>query len=445
MSSPRITALATTLALALAACGGSAAAPSSAPASSAAASKPASSVPATSAAPSAKPAASASAASAKPVAGASASASAAGSAAAKPKPTLVPDVPGDTTTVAITKTAVPGTESKTISSDIIDIDQAAHVVYVADRTTAGVDTFDASSATPKFLRTIKTPSEPNGVIVAKNVNRLLAGLNDGSLASIDLATNQVVGTVNTGGKKRADELDYDPKDKKAYVANSDDGFVTAFDMTSFKIAKKIDGLGDALEQPRYDAADGMMYLTGSGTNTLFQFNPANDELVKKISLPSACNRPSGLWMNPKTNIGIISCDPNPIIWDFNGQKMMSALTQTGKGDEVWYSAKNDLFLLGEAGWTHGPHIGIAGGTPLAFATNVVTPDGNHNNAVLDETNNVVYAMGGTAMLSFPLPPKALGANSAVASGSAATSGSAAAKPAAGAPVVGSAAARPSAS
>ncbi len=409
--------LTTAVLLALSACGGAAAPSSPAPASSAppapssAAAKP--STPASAAA-SAKPAASGSAAaSAKPAASASASASA--------RPTPVPDVPADTTKVTLTSTDVPGTEGKTISSDIIDMDQAGHMVYVADRTTSGVDVFDASGATPKFVKTIKPSDAPNGVIVAKNVNRLVAGLNDGNVASIDLATGQVVGSLPTGGKKRADEIDYDPKDKKIYQANSDDGFVTAIDMTTFKITKRIDGLGDALEQPRYNAADGMMYLTGSGTNTLFQFDPAKDELVKKIAMPAACSKPSGIWASPKTNIGIISCDPHPIIWDFGKQQMIGSLDQTGKGDQVTYDAKYDIFLLGEAGWTHGPHIGIVGGTPIKFITNVVTTDGNHNNAVVDDTNDVVYAMGGKAMLSFPLP--------AVAKGAAGSAG-AAAKPAA---------------
>lgn len=36
--------------------------------------------------------------------------------------------------------------------------------------------------------------------------------------------------------------------------------------TRYAIIKKIDGLGEALEQPRYNPTDGMMYLTGSGDN-----------------------------------------------------------------------------------------------------------------------------------------------------------------------------------
>src|SRR5207248_419161 len=58
--------------------------------------------------------------------------------------------------------------------------------------------------------------------VAKDVNKLFAGLNDSNVAIIDLTSLTVIAKVNTGGKGRADELDYDPKDKKVYVANSGD-------------------------------------------------------------------------------------------------------------------------------------------------------------------------------------------------------------------------------
>jgi YVTN family beta-propeller protein len=220
-----------------------------------------------------------------------------------------------------------------------------------------------------------------------------------------MVTHQIVGAVNTGGKKRADELDYDPKDKKVYIANSDDGIVTAIDMTTFKIIKKFDNLGDALEQPRYDAADGMMYVTASGTDFILQFDPVKDELVKKIPTPAKC-RPSGIWMNPKSNIGVVNCAPHPLVWDFNIQKMLSSLDQTGRADEIFYDARTDLYILGEQGWDHGPHVGIVGGTPIKFITNVPAALGCHN-AGFDNTNIVVYTMGQDALLSFPLPAKAL--------------------------------------
>jgi DNA-binding beta-propeller fold protein YncE len=426
----------TALGLLLAACGGTAA-PSTAPApASVAPASSAAAKPSAAASASAKPAASA-AASGKPAASGAASASAkpaaSGSAAAKPTPTPVPRVAADTTEATITTYPIPGLEGKTtISADIMDIDQAGHLMVVGDTSSGGVDMWDISSATPKFLRTVKTPGGgPSGVIIAKNVNRIVAGIEDSTVVSIDMTTNQIVGTINTGGKKRADELDYDPKDKKVYIANSDDGIITAIDMTTFKVSHKFeDKSWVAIEQPRYDAADGLMYVTIRDPNKLVAFDPAKDEMVKTWDLPGT--RSAGIWMNPKTNVGVISVQPRPIVWDFAAGKQVSTLDQAGTPDMIYYDAKTDLYFLGASGAPWGPTQSIVGGTPIKFITNVPSYLGAHQSA-FDDTNNVVYFMGGTGnqvgLHGFPLPAKALGG--AAASGAPAASG-AAAKPAASA-------------
>src|SRR5712692_8210168 len=128
--------------LLLAACGGAAAPAASAPASSAAA-KPsvAASAPA-----SAKPAASASA-SAKPAASGAASAKPAAS--PKPTATTLPVVDGDTTKITLTKVPMPPFAGKTLSVDILEVDKAAHRLYVTDRTGGGIDVFGTSASPAK--------------------------------------------------------------------------------------------------------------------------------------------------------------------------------------------------------------------------------------------------------------------------------------------------------
>jgi len=197
-------------------------------------------------------------------------------------PTPLPVVAANTSTVPVYRLSIPPIAGKTASIDIMEIDQATHLLYVTDRGDNGIDIFDVSTACPKYLRTIDVGSGPNGVVVAKNVNKVFAPLNDSNVAIIDIATpgsEKVITKVSTGGKKRADELDYDPKDKKVYVANSDDGIVTVIDASTNAIIKKFENMGDALEQPRYDSGDGMMYLTSSDQNAIFQFDPTKDVLV----------------------------------------------------------------------------------------------------------------------------------------------------------------------
>jgi len=334
-----------------------------------------------------------------------------------PQPTLLPAVAGDTTTVALTKIPIPPLQGKTASIDIIQIDQDAHRLYVADRATNGFDVFDITTKDAKYVKSVDAGSGANGVVVAKKVNKLFAGLNDSNVAVIDLTTLNVITKVNTGGKGRADELDYDPKDNKVYVANSGDGFVTVIDGTSNAIIKKIDNLGAALEQPQYDSNDGFMYMTSSDQNTIFVFDPAKDVLVRKDVLAVLCN-PQGLAINPKTNQAVLGCSvgragstgtPLTVAWDLEKGIFLSVFGQVGSGDSVTYDAKTDRFYFGAHNFPRGSVIGIFSGSPIAFLTNV--PTGNFSgakNLAYDETNNLIYtqdALPGEGSLFSFTPPK----------------------------------------
>src|SRR5579863_5912383 len=90
------------------------------------------------------------------------------------------------------------------------------VYALADRSNAGLDFFD--SATGRFLgratgfrgySAAGGPDEsgPNGV-VAVGRTEFWAGDGDSTVKAVDLRTKQVIASVATGGKKRADEIAY---------------------------------------------------------------------------------------------------------------------------------------------------------------------------------------------------------------------------------------------
>jgi len=337
---------------------------------------------------------------------------------APPTPTTLPALASDTSEVNLTRIVIPPIQGKTASIDIIDIDQDAHLMYVTDRTDTGIDVFDLSTPTAVYVRTIDVGSGPNGVSVAKNVNEVFAGLTNSDVVAIDInpnspTVNTVVARVNTGGKARADEMDYDPKDKKLYVANSDDGIVSVIDATTNQIIKKFDDMGEALEQPRYNSGDGMMYMTGSGQNVIFKFDPTNDTLVAKVDVVDRCN-PNGLGINPATNQALLGCSnrqqpQHAVSWDLEAGKVINTFTQVGTGDAVFYSAKADRFFFGASNFFRGGQMGIFGNTPIQFLTNVPTAVGSHGVAY-DETNGIVYTQDQLpnegALFSFPLPAAA---------------------------------------
>jgi hypothetical protein len=306
-------------------------------------------------------------------------------------------VQADTTNEALTKTVVPGTEGRVIKIDIMYLDQAAQKLYVADRNVSGVDQFDVSGAQPKYITTFKTPAQPNGVVLAGN--RIVAGLCDSTGVSIDPGTGQIVGTVSTGGQGRSDELDYDPVDNKVYLANSDDGILSVIDMGNFKITKQFTNLGAALEQPRYDSANGKMYLTSG--NGLYEFDPKTDTQVN-LDSRSTVQSCTGIQMNPRTNQGIISCH-DVVVYDFNEGQPVGTIEQACTGDEVAYSPSLDIFALpGGSACRFGATQSFVGGSPIKFITNVPILPGAHSTQI-NETSKTAYIMGPDGLYSFAVP------------------------------------------
>ena len=333
---------------------------------------------------------------------------------ATPAPSLLPQLGVNTTDVLIYRLPIPPIAGRTASIDVMEIDQTAHRLYVADRTDNGIDVFDVSTACPKYLKTMDTGSGPNGVVVAKNVNKLFAGLNDSSVAIIDIApgspnADTVLAKVTTGGQKRADELDYDPTDRKIYIANSDDGIVTVIDASTNAIIRRFDNMGDGLEQPRYNRADGMMYLTSSAQNAIFKFDPRGDVLVKKFDIGQKCD-PNGIAINPTTNQAVLGCSSRSanviVVWDLPAGRVLATFDEAGAADAVLYSAKMDRFFVAASNFNRGAVMSIFSGNPVTFLTNVPTAVGSHGVAY-DETNNLIYTQDQNpnegALFTFPPP------------------------------------------
>jgi YVTN family beta-propeller protein len=313
-----------------------------------------------------------------------------------------------------THTLIPGliTKAKDVKSnfDIIDIDQQAHFLYAADRSTKGIDVFDITTEKAKYLSTISLGESPNGLVIVKDQNKIFTGLNDSTVAVIDINPisskfNTVIDKINTNGKERADEMGYDPKEKKLYVANGDDGFITVINVVDDKIIKKIEDLG-ALEEPVYNPVDGMMYVAGSDDNVIIKIDPVKDEVVKKFDLSVKIN-PKGIAINPKTNQALVGGEEQQTIaWDFNTGKVIETFNQVGAGDQLIYDATVDMFFFGASKFESGPVIGLWRGSPIKFVGNVPAAIGSHNVAY-DQTNNMVYTCdekdGEIGLLSFPLP------------------------------------------
>jgi YVTN family beta-propeller protein len=338
--------------------------------------------------------------------------------------TLIPAAPtiaaADWSDIPVTHVEIPIPEdAPAYRSNIIDLDQTAHRLYTGDGALGGIDVFDISGPIANYMTTVPVSGgAANGVSVGANVHRVYAGLNDSSVAIIDTdpsssTYNTVVANPNTGGEKRADEMDYDPVDRKLYVANSDDGFVSVIDGRTDQIIKKIGDLGPGLEQPRYNPIDGMMYMTGTGLNVLYKFDPKNDTLVKTYDVVDPCN-PNGLAINPKTNQALLGCSSRAAyrhvaVWDFAAEKVVQIILGPGAGNTSIYDPQVDLYFF--VGRTNGDDQGTAiysGAAPVRLLGTVNAGKAGGGSVVFDETNGIVYVHDirsdqPLGLASFPLP------------------------------------------
>jgi hypothetical protein len=239
------------------------------------------------------------------------------------------------------------------SRDIAYVDEATHTYLLADRSNAAIDVFDTlTNSFVKFLQptdpfagaqpaSVVTGSGPNGVImltgkllppgpgcsVACNpvfhngqpVSMVWAGdaPTSGSTGTshikvMDLVSGATLGSLNTGGVRRADELCFvtlpsgapDPKHPYVMIANDNvlDNYLTIWRWDNFAFVQRISLAGSDPYAAPFNTADGAQQNAANGIEQC-KFNPRNghfylavpatqtgspthaDGFVLKISLP----------------------------------------------------------------------------------------------------------------------------------------------------------------
>ena len=315
-----------------------------------------------------------------------------------PPPTIANPDPCQGHVVALDKSP-----SSRWSVDISWFDPATQTLYLADRNNGGVDVFDTKNETAVGLAggfvgiqpvtpsgitpAVANNSGPNGVLVINhgNIHQLWSG--DGVNCKFDPAgqTNTVTCTgtshvlvhkldddgvpttnapfvsVDVGGKRRADELAYDPDDQLVLIANDDDLdlFVTFIRVSNvagnITVAGKInlpeaDGCG--IEQPVYDHASNRFYLavpcaTGHDKGAIYVINPKTksveniyDTIGTGVAAGVPCF-PHGLALGPRQNL-LLGCSGDgatgtqmiSIIMKATTGAVLKTFNQAGGSDEV---------------------------------------------------------------------------------------------------------------
>jgi hypothetical protein len=252
----------------------------------------------------------------------------------------------------VTQVPIPNwttTGANQASTDIFSTNPVTDTIYFADRVNRGVSVINGTSL--KYLGTIPVPtctgtpggttapgSCPSGVQVAPDLQKLIVTDRSNANPTVDLTnifiydlkvptappiqlTTGVTAIVGGGTSAAAldtDEIEYDPINQRAYVANSKcPCFLTVVDVVNGTIVDQIPTASN-LEQPRFNPVDGMIYqtmpddgttATGGPNDFVLRIDPSKTGAAAKVAQiapPSGC-AVRGIDIDPITNTAVVAC------------------------------------------------------------------------------------------------------------------------------------------
>src|SRR5262249_32235773 len=169
-----------------------------------------------------------------------------------------------------------------------------------------------------------------------------------------------------GGKGRADELCYDPKDNIILIASPADGdrFVTSISATTYKVLNRLDiTTGSGIEQCAWNPKDGNFYQNVPNDpdpgDQVLVISPTNPlKLVRSITIDiKDCRgvRGSAFGLDYQLLIGCSTASPpqpanqrNSIVIDSTSgttAKVLKVLTTLGGAVEVWFNPETNRYVL----------------------------------------------------------------------------------------------------
>ena len=295
---------------------------------------------------------------------------------------------------------VPGRPLKTFDIGFVN---AGGVYALSDRSNAGLDFFEA--ATGRFLGRAAgfkghsgtggfDEAGPNGV-VAVGRNQFWAGDGDSTVKVVDLRSRKVIASIPTGGKKRTDEISYDPRDHLVIAVNNADDppFVTFISTRTRKIVGRVElpRATDGAEQSLWDPAMGLVYLSIPSLDHLKArgavavIDPHTFRLVKFMPVPRCM--PAGLALGPHDDL-LLGCSDDGVAAGFPARsfvmnaktgRIVARLPQVGGSDEVWSDLEAGRYYLAAAANTGGPVLGVVDSRSNRWIANL--PTGPHAHSV----------------------------------------------------------------
>jgi DNA-binding beta-propeller fold protein YncE len=300
------------------------------------------------------------------------------------------------------------------SFDIGWVDPTTQTYYVSDRSNKAVDIIDAKTNT--FVGRVEGfvgPSDstktagPNGIIVLSKLKQLWASNGDSTVKIIDIASQppKVIASISTGGKKRANEMDYAEEENMVLVTNEaeDPPYVTLISTAAdHKILGqiKIPNTSNGLEAPAWDKVGRHFYLSipeldkDKAKGAIAEIDPKGMKITKLIPVTEC--QPGGLAFGPAQHL-LVGCSedavedgfsPKSIILDVKSGHIVSTVSQVGGSDQVWYNPGDSRYYLAARGMPGGAVLGVIDAKTNSWVANIPTAKNAHSVAANPGNNHV---------------------------------------------------------
>jgi len=316
---------------------------------------------------------------------------------------------GATSVRLITMIQVPGEPIE--SYDIGTVDEKTHLYYQTDRSNKSIDIFDVMKNTfvarvPGFVGFTGNgnTSGGNGVSLVNNATELWSGDGDSTVKVIDLKKRKIVDTISTGGKKRANETDFDPVDQIFLVGNDgtegvEPSFVTLISTKpGHKVLAKIPiERARQIDAPRYNPKNGLFYVSlpvidkTDNKGGIAVIDPREGKLLRIIEVMDCA--PQGLALGADDHM-IIGCNagssgskipPLTAVFDLRTEKVIAATPKMGGSDMAGYVEKLSLYVVGGRETPTGPGIGLIDAKTNEWIQNIPAPPNAHS-VVISQAN-----------------------------------------------------------
>jgi hypothetical protein len=311
--------------------------------------------------------------------------------------------------------------------DISWVEPRLGLYFLADRTNKAVDVVDiahpglVSQLTPGFAGAQGGNNDiagPNGIITIDH--KVWAGDGDSTVKVVDLNTGHlVVPPISTGGKARADELCFDPKQRLVMIANDADSppFVSFISTESYTVVGKIvmDGTHGTpkatagIEQCQWNKRTGKFLLNlpevngpgdDSAPGAVVVISPRFMKVERTFMVDhNKCAGPQGMALGPDDQV-LLGCNAasgngkfSTVVINDAATHILATLNNESGADEVWYNPGNNHYFLARSAAAGTQQLGIVDAKRLTEDASITTNAlgaGNAHSVAADPTSDRTF-------------------------------------------------------